>query len=390
MKYRIVTICLALTLLLSPAVAETGLREARAQQANRVGLIVEHGDGSVTTRCVEFNEPEISGYDVLTRSGLDIVAAFESGMGAAVCAVDGEGCTVGSCLTCDVPNYWAYWHMDGGDWVYAQIGVTSYTVHDGDVEGWRWGGGDPPDVVPFDQICAPPPTDTPIPPTATPAPPTNAPPTDTPIPAAPTDTPPPPTPVIWFRLDENPIAAGACTMMRWDTANAHQVYLDDEKVESNDIREVCPPAAHEYRLRVASAAGEQTHTLVLGVTGASPSPPPASQPATSSAPSASHTPEPMVTPSSPPALSPTPQSVAVVAPSPTTARTRPPSPLPPQSTQPSPTPTILSVARSVTGGQQTAPDGDKATSALIPISYIAFSLIGGGLGGWLLSLIRRR
>jgi len=157
MKYRIVTICLALILLLAPAVVETGPRGAHAQQANRVGLVVEHGDGSVTTRCIEFSEQEISGYDVLTRSGLNVVAAFESGMGAAVCAVGGEGCPAESCLTCDVPNYWAYWHLDGGAWVYSPIGVSSYTVHDGDVEGWRWGGGDPPDVIQFDQICAPPP-----------------------------------------------------------------------------------------------------------------------------------------------------------------------------------------------------------------------------------------
>jgi len=398
MKYRIVTICLALILLLAPAVVETGPRGAHAQQANRVGLVVEHGDGSVTTRCIEFSEQEISGYDVLTRSGLNVVAAFESGMGAAVCAVGGEGCPAESCLTCDVPNYWAYWHLDGGAWVYSPIGVSSYTVHDGDVEGWRWGGGDPPDVIQFDQICAPPPTDTPAPPTDTPPPPTDtpAPPTDTSTPEAATDTPPPPTPVVWFRLDENPIAAGACTMVRWDTTNAHEVYLDGESVGLNGSREACPSAAQEYHLRVASAAGEQTHTLVLGVTGALPSPSstplPVSQPAAGLSSSVSPTPGLTVIPSSPPSPSPTPQSVAAVSPPSTPARVMSLSSptLTPHVTQPLPTPTGLDAARSATGEQPAAPNGERTASALVPIGYIVFSLIGGGLGGWLIFFIRQK
>ena len=43
---------------------------AQAQTGNQAALVVVHGDGSLVTRCVEFNEPQINGYDLLQRSGL--------------------------------------------------------------------------------------------------------------------------------------------------------------------------------------------------------------------------------------------------------------------------------------------------------------------------------
>ncbi|HET7090026.1 MAG TPA: hypothetical protein VFL17_15425, partial [Anaerolineae bacterium] len=53
------------------------------------------------------------------------------------------------------PDYWSYWHLRDGSWAYASVGASSYTVHDGDVEGWSWGAGEPPALFTFDQICAP-------------------------------------------------------------------------------------------------------------------------------------------------------------------------------------------------------------------------------------------
>ena len=135
----------------------------QAQQPNQVGLVIQFGDGDLTTRCIEFNESEISGHEVLQRAGLDdLIVNFDSGMGAGICSIEGEGCPADSCLTCDVPNYWSYWHLSGGSWTYSQQGASSHTVQQGDVEGWRWGEGDPPPVIPFDQICAAP-TSTPRP-----------------------------------------------------------------------------------------------------------------------------------------------------------------------------------------------------------------------------------
>ncbi|MEE8392433.1 MAG: hypothetical protein V3S14_16765, partial [Anaerolineae bacterium] len=277
MKRKIQTTCGTLAVLLTLAVVASGLTTLHAQQPNRAGLAVRFGDGSLTTRCVEFSESTISGYDLLTRSGLNIMAAFDSGQGVAVCSIEGTGCPVESCLTCDVPNYWSYWHLSDGAWAYSQAGASGYAIRNGDVDGWSWGTGAPPSVVPFEQICAPPPTDTPPPPTDTPLPPTDTPLPSPSTPLPPTDTPlspaatlPPPTPEAWFRLDDNPITAGLCTNVRWDTSNAQAIYLNDESVGANGSREICPTASQEYTLRLVSAAGDQTYTLVLGVAGTAP------------------------------------------------------------------------------------------------------------------------
>ena len=419
MKRRTNSVYLALIVLLALAVIGARLPGARAQSPNRAGLVVRFGDGSVATRCVEFSEPQVSGYDVLMRSGLGVVAAYYSGEGTAICKIEHEGCSVEDCLTCAYPNYWSYWHLVDGAWVYSQASVSGYTVRNGEIEGWSWGSGEPPPVVPFDQICAPPPTDTPpptntlLPPTDTP-PPTNTllpptatlpPPIDTPLPA-PTAALPPPTPVVWFRLDDNPIPVGACTMVRWDTADALEVYLDGERVDLNGGCEVCPATSQEYHLRVVSAVGEQTDTLVLGVTGALPSPTFTPQPTLISSPPPSPTPQPAPATSPPP--SPTSQSVADTSPSPsptfpsaapvspspspTSERVAlaPPSPSPTRAAQPTPTPpSSSSTLQPATDNQQPASSDEHPTSTL-QLSYTAFGLIVVGLLVWLIFGMRRR
>lgn len=375
MKKKRVSAISVISLLVIVLIDQLGL-PAHARQPNRVGLVAVHGDGSTITRCIEFNESEISGHDVLQRSGLGIVASHDSGPGAAVCAIDGEGCPKGSCLTCDMPNYWSYWHLEGSAWTYSPVGASMYKAHNGDVEGWRWGGGDPPPVIPFDQICTPPPTDV-VPPTETPIPVTN-----TPIPA--TDTPTPLTPMVWFRLDENPIEAGSCTWVRWDTADVTEVYLDGERVDPNGSREACPAASQEYYLRVVSAAGEQTHTLVLGVTGA----PPATATPLPPSPTSTATPAPVAaadsaslpTPTPSPAPTAMPQFAAVGASSPRTVTP----------TEPIATPFPTGGAPKPTAAAQPLPAGDPAQSNPSGGSYVVFGGIATGLVGLLVLLMRRR
>ncbi len=43
-----------------------------AQEENRVGLVITHDDGTVVQRCISFSESEITGLQVLERSGLDL------------------------------------------------------------------------------------------------------------------------------------------------------------------------------------------------------------------------------------------------------------------------------------------------------------------------------
>ncbi len=130
-----------------------------AEGPNQVALVVQHGDGSLVVRCVAFSQPSLTGYDILARSGLDIAAAIGP-LGAVVCALDGEGCPTGYCFCQSPPNYWSYWKMRDGAWVYAQMSANSQKVHDGAVEGWAWGPGEPPAILPFDSVCAPQPSPT--------------------------------------------------------------------------------------------------------------------------------------------------------------------------------------------------------------------------------------
>ncbi|MCZ7575368.1 MAG: hypothetical protein M5U01_43005 [Ardenticatenaceae bacterium] len=134
--------------LLLALLAGFGLSAAVEAQtpANRVGLVVRQGDGRVLTACVEFNEPTISGTEVLLRAGLP--ATIDVQRGGTICSINGEGCqfpaqncfcqceTLGAACT-----YWAYHHLEDNHWVYSQIGASGYQVQPGTVEGWAWGKG---------------------------------------------------------------------------------------------------------------------------------------------------------------------------------------------------------------------------------------------------------
>jgi hypothetical protein len=415
MKHKKWMVYLALIVLLVATGIGADRQRACAQQINQVGLVVRHGNGQLITRCVEFSESDISGYEVLTRSGLEVVANFDWGMGAAICAIDGEGCPAGDCF-CQCQGspciYWAYHHLADGQWVYSNLGASNYSVHHGDVEGWAWGEGDPdsgvqPPVIPFDQICVPPATDTPVPtatsvpPTDTPVPPTttSVPPTATatPIPATATAAPVPP-PEAWFRLDQNPIAAGACTAVRWDTSHAQAVYLDGESVALDDFQQVCPTAPQTYHLRVVGAETEATYELILGVTGATSSAPvpTASAPTIAEPSPVADTVGAVPSPSPFPSPSPSPTSLLTSTPAPLTTRTTQvtSASLTPVSTQAAPSLTPAHVAQAGPTPAVTdlpvASEGEPATSPLVSLGYVAFTLVVGSLLIWLILEMPRR
>lgn len=251
MKHTTTFVLLTLALIVAAAPAVT-TPPAHAQTSNRVALIIDF-NGTPVTRCVTFDDPEITGYDVLERSGIPFVASFDSGDGAAVCKIDDLGCPAESCLLCDAPRYWSYWQLDGRDWVYSTIGSSHTTVQDGDVEGWSWGNGEQPPLISFDDICAEP---TPTPTTDSPvATPTTPPPTNTPQ----------PQPAATFRLDANPVQTGECTTVRWDTVDAQAAFLDGESVDLSGSQDVCPESDQSLTLRVVNDYTEQSYTIVLGV-----------------------------------------------------------------------------------------------------------------------------
>ena len=241
-----------------------GTALVQADDPNKVGLVVVHGDGEVIQQCIEFADNEISGYELLERSGLALEADVGSGLGVAVCGIDNEGCSYpeddcfcqcqgASCV------FWIYWRLIDGDWQFSQLGAANQNLRDGDVDGWIWGqgsrqnGGERPPAVTFEEICGRPSkfaTATPAP-TGTPAATPTPQPTDIPDP---TDTPQPvPTPVIHtFTSDRPAIEAGQSARLSWDLSGADAVYLSydghEEGVVSPGSKTVSPTKTTVYTL----------------------------------------------------------------------------------------------------------------------------------------------
>lgn len=361
---RLLSITLLLLVWTTPVLTTPPIR---AQESNRVALIVNFDDTTLT-RCVAFDETELTGYDVLERSGLPFVASFDSGDGAAVCKIEDLGCPAETCLLCEAPLYWSYWQLDGRDWVYANRGSNNTTVQNGDVEGWSWGNGEPPPLIPFDDICAEP---TPTPTSDSPiAIPTTPPPTNTPQ----------PQPAATFKLDANPVQAGECTTVRWDTVNADAAFLDGESVTLTGSQEVCPETDQSLTLRVVNDYAEQSYTLVLGVVTlaatATPEPTATSQPTSTPQPNATSTPIPPATttplPTSTLAPSPTSPISPIDTPQPVANQVAMQSPLPMPASRapivpapPTPTATIAPVSSTVSAPNVT--------------NYLIFGLIVGSL-----------
>lgn len=142
-------------------------------QANRAGLVVTFPDRTETL-WIEFSEEEITGVELLERSGLDVTFSSYGGLGEAVCAIEDVGClNPGDCYCqCkgDTCTYWVYFRLEGGEWEGSPLGASSRKLRDGDVDGWVWGSGTPPAEMLTPVPC---PTAT-----ATPAPTETPPPTD--------------------------------------------------------------------------------------------------------------------------------------------------------------------------------------------------------------------
>lgn len=122
---------------------------------HRAGVIVGAGERT-RSFCVAFDEPEISGEELLRRTGLHLEVS-RTALGAAVCSVDGTGCRAGDCF-CRYPTFWGYWTLEGGsrEWIFSERGAAERTVTDGSVDAWVWGtdGKPPPPATTADDVCA--------------------------------------------------------------------------------------------------------------------------------------------------------------------------------------------------------------------------------------------
>ena len=151
----------SLTVLLFFAIALALPLPLTAQTENRAAIVVRLDDDRVETACVAFSEPQITGYDLLARSGLQPVVEVQ-GMGALVCSIADKGCPANDCL-CQCRGggdcvYWSYWHLREEGWEYSSGGSSVYPIRHGMVDGWSWGPGavskavSPPEIS-FAEIC---------------------------------------------------------------------------------------------------------------------------------------------------------------------------------------------------------------------------------------------
>ena len=333
-----------------------------ADSPNQVGLVVRFGDGETFTDCVEFEEEQINGLEVLSKAGLSTIYDVAGGLGSAVCKIENEGCDFPAedcfCQCAGGANcvYWTYWHLKDGTWEYSQAGAGGYYVSDGDVEGWAWAAELP--QVAFHDICVPPPTATSTD-TATPEPtPT---PTDTPEPTPmptktvePTNTPRPPT-IAYFSADRSTINAGESTTLTWDLSDAKAAYLRYENTEEGVVapgsKMVSPATTTVYTLIARNDGGETTVQLTINVIPvtdtpvATATPPVPDTPTPTAAHLPSATPLPTSPPSGDPSVTPTaeqpsPPPTDTPGPSPTALATG--TPLPPPSPRPTLTPSVSS------------------------------------------------
>ena len=240
------------------------------EDTHRAALVIRYDDGRVQTRCVIFTEPSITGEQLLQRSGLAVIMDYNSGLGGAVCSINGSGCgyPAQDCFChCQGAQceYWAYYHWGNGGWQYSSVGASNFQVTDGALEGWSWGPGNfssgtEPPLVSFSDICTSPtatstPTNTPtvVPPSPTP--------TMTPAPT----TEPVSAPEVKFEAAATALDPGTCTILKWVTWDANQVTLNGTSVLAQDRQEVCPTTAQRYILVATNAAGQTQRELTVEV-----------------------------------------------------------------------------------------------------------------------------
>jgi hypothetical protein len=265
---------------------------AEAQRPNGAGLVIQHGDGTLVYAYVQFEEEEISGIDLLTRSGIAATIAPFGGLGGGVCAINGEGCPADNCWCESYSNpayYWHYYVLDTGGWVELPLGASSRTLRDGDVDGWSWNADEHSlPATTIDEIAAlngvdrnppePTATETPLP-------------TETPVPTA--TSPPPPTATnlpatATTAATVTPAASATSAPSPSPTATAHtatattapsSTRAPNSTVTSTPRGSPTPRATSEVAVSsftVATATQRPTSVAVIVTPGATPQPlPPA-------------------------------------------------------------------------------------------------------------------
>ncbi|NLV74838.1 MAG: hypothetical protein GXY52_09190 [Chloroflexi bacterium] len=137
--------CLVTTILMLMLLGVPGAA-SHAEAPNQATLIILFDSGAPLVRCVEFNEAQLTGEQLLVRSGIQMVSQQTPGLGMTVCKIEHVGCVYPEevcfcqCQGADC-LYWSYWVWSGSDWTYASRGAAQQVVLPGSVNAWVWGDG---------------------------------------------------------------------------------------------------------------------------------------------------------------------------------------------------------------------------------------------------------
>jgi len=119
--------------------------------AARAGLVVQFDNSSVFKKCVDFKDGD-SAFEFIKNSGLGVATQRYQDLGIALCRIGSFGCESDNCFC--KPEYWGFYRMSWGQWVYSEVGIADYKMREGDVVGFRWGSyGSTPEMHSFSELC---------------------------------------------------------------------------------------------------------------------------------------------------------------------------------------------------------------------------------------------
>jgi hypothetical protein len=127
-------------LALASVVALPITAESAAAASSRAVVVVDTGSG-VHAQVIEFSG-SVSGMQALQLAGAAPETIRYGDLGDAVCRLYGVG---DAPTPSECPGGWSYYRAVGGagTWNTSGLGASNTSVHDGDVEGWKYGGGRP-------------------------------------------------------------------------------------------------------------------------------------------------------------------------------------------------------------------------------------------------------
>jgi hypothetical protein len=127
-----------------------GLNGQAQEGEHHAGLVIRDQQGELSYAYVAFSEPEISGLELLKRSGAAVVTVGFGGLGEGVCSIQNAGCDVTECQRrlcqgprADDPFWQSFRQQAPGDWRTHMLGASAARVKDGEIHGWSWTGTEP-------------------------------------------------------------------------------------------------------------------------------------------------------------------------------------------------------------------------------------------------------